>query len=406
MQTDLLNAVAATTSRTEKEKLLAGAQGETKELLKLALDPMVTFGLTVPEYLAEREPKHQPRKGGPWWGQVFDLCGKLAQRELTGGLALTSVEVQLGCAPSYDDMLWAHRLINKDLRAGLGMATLIKVFPGLVTPFKVALAEPFDPDKHRLNGHYCLEAKLDGLRMVVIDGMAYTRNGHRITSVEHILQALPQGLRDSYVLDGEVMGADFDETSGSVRQQQSTKDHLVYNVFDMVLLSEWREQETKPLRVRKENLAWLSAQQLPGIKVVQWVELPEGEVAPGRLLKARDIYMKHGFEGAMVKDMNAPYQFKRSTAMLKVKKMETADGTIVGFEEGKGKCKGVLGALKVEVEGVVTSVGGGYSDSQREDFWKRRKDLIGRMMEVQYQNFTKDGRLRFPVFVRFRPDKE
>lgn len=406
MQTDLLNDIAATSSRTEKEKLLARATGDTKELLKLALDPMVTFGITLPEYLADREPKHEPRKGGPWWTQLFNLCGKLARREATGGMALSCIEVQLGCAPSMDDVLWAHRLINKDLRAGLGLPTLIKVFPGLVTPFKVALAEPFDPDKHRLEGMYCLEPKLDGLRMVVIEGMAYTRNGHRITSVDHILQALPGSVRDNFVLDGEVMGADFDETSGAVRQQQGTKDHLIYNVFDMVDLCEWHAQKTKPLFERKCDLGRLHDMKVPGISVVAWVEIGPGEIPASKLLKARDIYMKHGYEGAMVKNMDAPYQFKRSTAMLKVKKMETVDGKVRGFEEGKGKCKGVLGALCVEVDDVITSVGGGFSDKQRADLWRQRKDLIGRVAEVQYQNFTKDGRLRFPVFVKFRPDKE
>jgi DNA ligase-1 len=172
-------------------------------------------------------------------------------------------------------------------------------------------------------------------------------------------------------------------------------------------LCEWHAQKTKAMWERKKSLTYLSGLNLPGIKVVPWVSLKEGEVTAAQLLKARDLYLKHGFEGAMVKDLDSPYQFKRSIAMLKVKKMETVDGKVVGFEEGKGKCKGVLGALQVEVDGVVTSVGGGYSDAQRSDLWKHREDLIGRIVEVQYQNFTKsDHKLRFPVYVRHRPDKE
>jgi len=412
MQTDLLNAIAATSSRTEKEKLLAKATGDTKELLKLACDPMVTFGITLPEYLSDRKPKHEPRKTGPWWTQMFNLCGKLARRELTGGMALSCIEVQLGCAASADDVLWAHRLINKDLRAGVGVTTLVKVFPGLIEPFKVALAEPFDADSHHLVGHYCLEPKLDGLRMVVIEGLAYTRNGHRITSVDHILQAIPEDIRNGFVLDGEVMGGDFDETSGDVRQQQGTKDGLIYNVFDIVKLEQWQQRETDPLWKRKQDLEMLVG--IDPIKLVQYVDLQTGEVAPGKLLRVRDVYMGHGYEGAMIKDMNEGYLFKRSTAILKVKKMVTIEGRVTDYYEGKGKCKGMLGGLCVKHPGVlkngtpviaVTDVGGGYSDDQRQKFWAKRDSLKGQTVEVQYQNFTKEGKLRFPVFVKFRPDK-
>jgi len=414
MQTDLLNKVAATTKRTEKEELLVQAQDETKDLLQLALDPMITFGVTLDEEKF-KELRGQRRAVGllgrkaipkeKWWAEVFNLCAGLGNRVLTGHDAIGEIHRVLGVAPSDDDLLWAFRLINKDLRAGLGVATLVKVFPGLVVPFEVALAKPYDPDKHQIHGRYCLEPKLDGLRMMVIDGMAYTRNGHRITSVDHILSALPLSVAEGYVFDGEVKGAEFDETSGDVRQQRGTAESLVFNVFDVMERSEWKSKQTRPLWQRKEDLQLIQDVSI-NIQVVRWVELEEGEVTAARLLRARDIYMKHGFEGAMLKDMNAPYEFKRSTSMLKVKKMETVDGKIVGFEEGKGKCKGALGALRVKVDGVVTSVGGGYSDAQREDFWKHRNQLVGRTMEVQYQNFTKDGALRFPVFVKFRPDKE
>ena len=404
MQTKLLNQIESTSSRTEKESLLAKATGDTKTLLTLAFDPMVTFGITLPKH--EQTALRSPSKVDPreWWVRVFATCGLLAKRSLTGGDALREINAILESAPSEDDFRWAGRLINKDLRAGVGVTTLVKVFPGLVTPFEVALAKPFDPDKHHLDGHFCLEPKLDGLRMVIIEGIAYTRNGHRITSVDHIINSIPQDILNGYVLDGEVLGADFDETSGDVRQKQGTKEDLVYNVFDMVALDEWRQQETRPLAQRKADLQKLQEFLAPSVQLVKWVDLEPGEVTPAKLLRARDIYMKHGFEGAMVKDMGSSYIFKRSTVILKVKKMETVDGKIVSFKEGKGKDQGKLGALQVKVDGVVTSVGGGYSDAQREDFWKHRNQLVGRTMEVQYQNFTKDGALRFPVFVRFRRD--
>jgi len=55
--------------------------------------------------------------------------------------------------------------------------------------------------------------------------------------------------------------------------------------------------------------------------------------------------------------------------------------------------------------GKKVNVGGGYEDHERDTFWKKRKQLVGKIIEIKYQDVTKGGSLQFPVFVRFRPDK-
>ena len=66
-----------------------------------------------------------------------------------------------------------------------------------------SLAKPYDPEKHEIRGAWTVEPKLDGLRMVVVNGQAYTRNGRTIDSVGHILAEL-EPFKDEYVFDGEV----------------------------------------------------------------------------------------------------------------------------------------------------------------------------------------------------------
>ena len=56
--------------------------------------------------------------------------------------------------------------------------------------------------------------------------------------------------------------------------------------------------------------------------------------------------------------------------------------------------------------GGEVHVGSGFTDIEREELWNRQSELTGRMIEVKYQEKTQDGSLRFPVFMRFRPDKE
>ena len=57
------------------------------------------------------------------------------------------------------------------------------------------------------------------------------------------------------------------------------------------------------------------------------------------------------------------------------------------------------------MKGKKLKVGGGYSDEQRDDFWNRKDDVVGTVIEIKGQEITKDGVVRFPVFLRERKYK-
>ena len=78
---------------------------------------------------------------------------------------------------------------------------------------------------------------------------------------------------------------------------------------------------------------------------------------------------------------------------------------ITGFQEGTGKYKGTLGALICDYNGVTVDVGSGFSDKIRKNFWAHRKDLLNITVEIQGQEKTEDGSIRFPVFIQLRSDK-
>ena len=91
----------------------------------------------------------------------------------------------------------------------------------------------------------------------------------------------------------------------------------------------------------------------------------------------------------------------------KLKPIATIDCVVTGWKGGSSKYDGKMGALLVSVlDGSeiieIASIGGGFTDEQRE--WKK-EDVIGRVCEVEYDSVTTGGRLRFPVFVKWRFDK-
>jgi DNA ligase-1 len=117
-----------------------------------------------------------------------------------------------------------------------------------------------------------------------------------------------------------------------------------------------------------------------------------------------------GFEGIMIKDLDAPYECRRSTFWMKWKPTITVDLNIVGFEEGTGRNAGRLGAIICEGDDngcrINVNVGSGLSDANRDEYWSARDQLLGNVVEVEADAVTQnqDGTysLRFPRFVRFR----
>lgn len=432
MKLKTLFAIEAVGSRLEKERLLSTVDAETVAMLKWALDPMITFGVTFDEEYELQGWRNRNLRtsiaGGNFWGRCEELLTKLSRRDLTGNAAANAIRDLVLVALDEDHVIWLGRILNKDPRIGVQVSTLNNVFPGtIIKEVPCALAQPYDADKHELLGEWIIQPKLDGLRMVVMDGIARTRNGRVIESVDHIVEELMSHGGDQFVYDGEIMGAtSFDEDSGKIRKKGAGPNmSLVYNCFDFMPRADWIARGCSlTLRERDSSLfEWFGHLCPKYTRQVKSQFLPRNPT-PEQLFKARDELIAKGYEGAMLKDLDSLYVFKRSDSVLKLKNFTSIEGTISHLFEGKGKYKGKLGGFFADFEGVETRVGGGFNDKQREELWAKRgvevgvhkktkkalwssPELQGKCIETQHQlPKSKDGALRFPVFLKFRPDRD
>ena len=129
------------------------------------------------------------------------------------------------------------------------------------------------------------------------------------------------------------------------------------------------------------------------------------EIAFELLKKAK----KDGWEGLVLRYSSSVYQKKRSSDFVKLKPFTEVDLRITDFKEFKHPNQ--LGSFICEDDEhtIKCSVGSGFSKEQRYDFWKRKNEFLGKIVEVQTMEITenKSGQksLRFPVFIRFRDDK-
>lgn len=414
MNVELLEKIEKTGGKLAKEELLKGADGDLRLFLEQALDPDITYGITVDEDDIWNHAPNTNANDKAFWKQLKEFLNNTARRTLTGNAAQSSMKILFASSPSHLHSKWAARFINKNLRAGFDISTYNKAFgAGTVEKFSIQLADTYEGEE--LEGVYYIQPKLDGNRVVFIDGKAMSRNGKEYPNCEHVIEELTKkdpDFFDKWVLDGEMMGdLGFDKSSGALRrinEKNREKATFTYWAFDIIAKSEWSRRKTRPLKTRLQDLEDVIGEKFKTIKVVPTAVSNN----PGHalLMEFCDDYVKEGFEGAMVKDAESPYVFKRGKNLLKVKKFFDADLIVDGFYEGKGKHKGRLGGIlvvgQIDKKDVSSKVGSGFDDALRDEIWKNQKKWLGAVVQIQYQDFTKDGSLRFPVFVMRRKDKE
>jgi len=275
--------------------------------------------------------------------------------------------------------------------------------------FRVQLANEWPGTAASMPGRAVAEVKLDGVRclMSIAKGRycAWSRNGNTFNNVGHIAAELKNF--DGYVLDGElvatVLGDEgWSKTVSAAKKMEMGDTSLSYVVFDLLTSKEFDSRKCS--RTLAQRRALLKAKMpkccFTGIVASFPVEKP-ADVE--RLMKK---FVKIGFEGAVLKDLDSVYSFKRSSAWLKAKMFSSLDLPVVGLEEGKGRLKGTLGKILVKgPKGTVSGVGTGFTDEERDRIWKLGRKVIGKIVEIKLQNVTKDGALRFPSLLRWRVDR-
>lgn len=271
---------------------------------------------------------------------------------------------------------------------------------------------PFNPMLAKSNqeipngDNWVAQYKLDGYRLlihVLEDGTVkgYSRNRKDVTESLPELQEIdwPDG---EHIFDAEVIAEDG--TYKSTSQRIGRKSSNLMNTQSMnFALFDYLYDGTDLTRFEFISRYGLLSSNAPDHEYVN-VLIPYSDID-----KARARAVEEGYEGLILKDENAEYQFdKRSKAWRKLKfTHETCDVRISDFERGSGENKDRLGAIVIETEdGVeIGNCGTGFSHQDREEIWNNREDLKGSIVEVSHEGFSDNG-LRFPAFEGFREDKQ
>jgi DNA ligase-1 len=396
---------------------------------RLALDPMITFGLKqIPEKKDEDGP------GLPWDSFTLAVTG-FTNRNVTGNTARDMIQSMMKSATNDQWNGWYRRILIKDLRCGMSEKTVNKVvekkWPKYAVPvFSCQLAHDSANHEGKVSGRKLVEVKLDGVRVITIvrtDGRIdqFSRNGKELVNFDHIKNQISAVVKKDppkydLVLDGEVMSSSFQDLMKQIhRKSDVAADDAVLHLFDLCPLDKFqegrwdRDQDTRSKFVK----AWAEKHQsdLPNVTCLQNEEVDlDTEQGKKRFIEINQMAIAGGYEGIMIKDPNAPYECKRTASWLKLKPFIEVSLEVVAVEEGTGRNVGKLGALVCEGEDdgkrILVNVGSGFSDDSRDSYWSGRDEVIGKLVEVRADAVTQnqDGSysLRFPRFLRFRGFKD
>lgn len=278
--------------------------------------------------------------------------------------------------------------------------TLVLALLALTTPQILSAAEFKEqlPIQHGITyqepediNQYWVSEKLDGIRGYWNGNELLTRNGHRI-NVPHWFTANWPDIP----LDGELwLGrAQFERIAALVLSKQDNEDSwrdVRFMLFD--LPADKRNFSARIIemnrRVKQANSVYLQV-----IAQQKFHDI-------ARLMAYLDTVMAHSGEGLMLHHEKAFYHAGRNSSLMKLKKHQDGEATVVAHLPGQGKYQTMLGAITVKTaEGIVFNIGSGFTDLQRQ-----HPPAINSTITYKYFGKTAQGVPKFASFVRIRPSQ-
>lgn len=282
--------------------------------------------------------------------------------------------------------------------------------------FLPMLAQKYKQHKNKLTWACYCQPKLDGIRCIARKEneivTLWFRSGKQVKTMQHIEKALNKAMSNGEIWDGElyIHNADFNELGGSIRRDVNMNieqaQRVEYHIYDFPRISYCDGTmltENDPYMNRFGAL--IKRVLLKPLVVVRTDVINNEEQMLERFAK----YIEEGYEGIMIRNMDSPYEQKRSYNLLKYKEFDEDEFKIVGYEEGRGLLSGAVGSFICELpdgQQFKAKLKGDNVTELLKKYFENPKLFMGKDLTVQYQGMSKDGIPRFPVGKVIRFDKE
>ena len=435
----ILNEIANESSTNKKMEILS--RHASNELLKrviyLAMSKRIKFHIKqLPEY-------HSNEKHINLESALVSL-EKLYTRNVTGNEAIEFVKSLLSSL-SGDDSVVLQRIIQKDLKIGMGSTNVNKVIPDLIekTPYMGAISYSKKALVKLLKNDRCVsQEKMDGLYCnAIINGNTVdfvSRQGNTLylsdtcfakeletindcvlcgeLTINGIHRYTANGMVNSIVnIEGKIgEGLDvvkdiqkFEKEHGNYKE---AKNKIRYTVWDTITIDEYFSFKSDiPYSERLYNLEnMMNTYQLNTVSLVDTRTVNDFS----EVMKHYTELVNNDLEGTVVKSLNGTWKNGKPNWQIKVKKEEYFDLVITDFKNGTIGSKNENRVASVEVktkDGKIIAWPCGMSDELMDDITVNKESYLGKVVIVKCNDIShdKDGNysLLHPVFKGLHPDK-
>ena len=235
---------------------------------------------------------------------------------------------------------------------------------------------------------YWVSEKLDGVRAFWDGEQLISRGGNVIAAPAWFIAGLPK-----QKLDGELwLGRNkFADTLSIVSKQQpvdSEWQQIRYYLFELPDAAGTFTERISALQRLGQQYSSPYLQVVPQFRITDTAAL---------LAKLGELESA-GAEGLMLHHQDALYKTGRSSDLLKLKTFQDTEAEVIGYRPGKGKYRGMVGALIVKTpQGKTFAIGSGLTDALRQT-----PPEIGSVVTYRYNGYTRHGLPRFARFLRVR----
>ncbi len=262
--------------------------------------------------------------------------------------------------------------------------------------------------------------KLDGIRCLIIDGVAASRNFKPIRNeyVQTIIGMPEYGGLDGELIVGNPFAKDCYRVTNSGVMSKDGEPDFTFHVFDRwdmpgVGFSDRLAATQGGYRIQRVPHHWAYCE--------------------ADLLRIEEVLLAKGAEGVMVRSLDGTYKYGRSTmkegTLGKLKRFSEDDFLVVDFEERFHNAnpatvnalghtersmhvenmigRGDLGALVLETsEGKRFTAGSGFDDATRREIWGNKEKYVGRWAKIKHFPVGVKTLPRFPTFLGFRDEND
>lgn len=245
------------------------------------------------------------------------------------------------------------------------------------------LAHEYKKHSKKMPEDIAVQPKLDGVRMIVKrtdDGFEmFTRTGKPVTNMNHLVPELQKILKVGQIVDGEVYDhdIDFNIISGKFRRNEES-ENLKYYIFDVVDFEKSFQERFKKFVDKKFIF-----------------HVPYEIIKKSKLAEYHQKFLDQGYEGIMVRNVDAVYESGRSFSLLKYKDFHDKEFEITDITSGKD------GVPIFQCNNQFTTRIKGSND-EKQKYLDNKETYIGKMMTVRYQELSDSGVPRFPVGIQIR----